>query len=384
MKMDYNNPISGKLIFDALKDKNVIVMAANIRIQHCFRSIIDAAKETDSAVLFEIAKSEIGYTDQQPEEFARVCKEAIKAANANIPYCIHGDHITISENTPAAIAAAEDLIKKEIDAGFTSFAIDASHNFDISAAKTIDQLAANIKITTHLAKLIEKLMKDKGKTRADYSLEVEVGEIGKTDPKTGKQELTTVDEAVTFIKALHENGIYPDLIATNNGTIHGNVYDAEGNVIPLLGIDDKRTREVANAIAPLGVKIAQHGITGTPLELMHKLINAGIAKGNVATHWQDLAIENMPPELVKKMEQWTLDKYRADAKAKKPNMSDKEIVGKNIKNAIKPFKKEIADIDDKYKEKIYKACKASAIEYFEAFNGKGSGKVVRNAIESKK
>ena len=36
--MDYNNPISGKLIFDAVKDKNVIVMAVNIRIQHCVRA----------------------------------------------------------------------------------------------------------------------------------------------------------------------------------------------------------------------------------------------------------------------------------------------------------------------------------------------------------
>ncbi len=377
--MDYNNPISGKLIFDAVKDKNVIVMAVNIRIQHCVRGVMEAAKEMDAAVLFEIAKSEIGYTDQQPDEFARVCKEVAKEVNINTPYCIHGDHITISENTPAAIAGAEDLIKKEIEAGFTSFAIDASHNFDLTAKTTKDQLSANIKITTHLAKLIEKLMKEKGKTRKDYGLEVEVGEIGKIDPKPGKQELTTVDEAVTFIKALHENGVYPDLLATNNGTVHGNVYDAEGNVIPLLGIDDKRTKEVANAIAPLGVKIAQHGITGTPLELMHKLINAGIVKGNVGTHWQDIAIENLPTELVKKMEKWTLDKYGADAKAKKPNMSDKEIIGKNIKNAIKPFKKEIASIDDKYKKKIYAACKASAIEYFEAFNGKGSGKTVRNA-----
>jgi len=242
--MDYNNPISGKLIFDAVKDKNVIVMAVNIRIQHCVRGVMEAAKEMDAAVLFEIAKSEIGYTDQQPDEFARVCKEVAKEVNINTPYCIHGDHITISENTPAAIAGAEDLIKKEIEAGFTSFAIDASHNFDLTAKTTKDQLSANIKITTHLAKLIEKLMKEKGKTRKDYGLEVEVGEIGKIDPKTGKQELTTVDEAVTFIKALHENGVYPDLLATNNGTVHGNVYDAEGNVIPLLGIDDKRTRKL--------------------------------------------------------------------------------------------------------------------------------------------
>ena len=54
--MDYNNPISGKLIFDALKDKNVIVMAANIRIQHGFRGVMESAKEMDATILFEIVK----------------------------------------------------------------------------------------------------------------------------------------------------------------------------------------------------------------------------------------------------------------------------------------------------------------------------------------
>jgi len=379
--MDYNNPISGKLIFNALKDKNVIVMAANIRIQHTLRGIMEAAKEMDAAMLFEIAKSEVGYTDQQPEEYARFCRQVAREIDFNTPYCIHGDHTTVSENTPAAIASAEDLIRKEVEAGFTSFAIDASHNFDLNAKTTRGQLADNIEITIRLAKLIEKLMEAKGKTRTDYSLECEVGEIGKIDPETGKQELTTVDEAVTFIKALHENAVYPDLLAMNNGTIHGNVYDANGNIIPLLGIDDKRTREVANAIAPLGVKIAQHGITGTPLELMNKLIDAGIVKGNVATNWQNIAIENLPADLVKRMEDWTMEKHGAAVKAKKPNMSDKEIIGKNIKHAIKPFKQEIADIDDYYKQKIYDVCKASALEFIEAFNGKGSGQVVRDYVK---
>ena len=376
--MNYNNPISGKLIFDALKDKNVIVMAANIRIQHGFRGVMEAAKELDAALLFEIAKSEVGYTDQQPEEFARVCREVAHEIDFNTPYCIHGDHTTVSENTPEAIASAEDLLRKEIEAGFTSFAIDASHNFNLDAETTREQLADNIEITVRLAKLIEKLMAGKGKTRKDYGLEVEVGEIGRIDPETGKQELTTVDEAVTFIKALHEEGIYPDLLATNNGTIHGNVYDAEGNVIPLLGIDDARTRDVANAIAPLGVKIAQHGITGTPLELMHRLIDAGIVKGNVGTNWQNIALENMPADLVKKMEDWTMEKYAAAVKAKTPEMSDKEIIGKNIKNAIKPFKQEIANIDEEHKQKVYAASKKSALEFIEAFNGKGSGKVVKS------
>lgn len=380
--MNYNKPISGKLMFNALRDKDVIVIAINVRIKHCLRGVMEAAKEADAAIIFEIAKSEIGYTAQPPEEYANYVKEIAHKIDFNTPYCIHGDHITIPENTLGAIKSAEDIIKKEVEAGFTSFAIDASHNFDLNAELTREQLADNIKITTRIAKLIKKLMAEKGKKREDYGLEVEVGEIGKVDPETGEQELTTVDEAVTFIKALNENGVYPDLIATNNGTVHGNIYDEEGNIIPILGIDAVRTREIASSIAPLGVKIAQHGITGTPLKLMHKLIDAGIVKGNVATNFQDIAIENMSPELAKRMADWTMKNYAEKVRAKKPKISDREIIGKNIKYAIKVFKHEIEEIDDEYKQKISDASKKSATEFIEAFNGKGSGQIVKDYIRN--
>jgi len=380
--MNYNKPISGKLMFNALRDKDVVAMAVNVRIRHCLRGVMEAAKEADAAIIFEIAKSEIGYTAQPPEEYANYVKEIAHKIDFNTPYCIHGDHITIPENTLEAIKSAEDIIKKEVEAGFTSFAIDASHNFNIEAETTREQLADNIEITTRIAKLIKRLMAEKGKTREDYGLEVEVGEIGKIDPETGEQELTTVDEAVTFIKALNENGVYPDLIAINNGTVHGNIYDEEGNIIPILGINDARTREIANSIAPFGVKIAQHGITGTPLEMMHKLIDAGIVKGNVATNFQNIAIENMPPELAKRMADWTMENYAEKVRAKKPGISDREIIGTNIKYAIKVFKHEIEEIDDEYKQKISDASKKSATEFIEAFNGKGSGQIVKDYIRN--
>ncbi|ODS42066.1 MAG: hypothetical protein MSIBF_01605 [Candidatus Altiarchaeales archaeon IMC4] len=371
--MDYNSPVSGRDIFKALADHDGIVMAANIRIQHSIRGIMEAAKEMDAAVLFEIAKSEVGYTDQQPDEFVRVIKQVAKEVDFDTPYCIHGDHITVSENTSEAIASAENLIKKEIAAGFTSYAIDASHNFDLKACSVRDALADNIEITTCLSRLVPE----------EYGLEVEVGEIGRIDPNTGQKEITTVEEAVTFIKALNDNGVYPDLLATNNGTEHGNIYDKNGNVIAKVGIDIKRTKDINDAIRPFGVRIAQHGITGTPLEFMDKLITAGILKGNVGTNWQNIALENFPKGLMSRMEKWALDNYAEAARKKNPKISDKEIIGKNIKNAIKPFKQDIANIDKKHKQKIYKASYDSAMGFFEAFNAGGTGKIVRDYIESK-
>jgi fructose-bisphosphate aldolase class II len=228
---DYNKPVSGKLIFNALKDRKCIIMAANIRVQESARGIMQAAKELDSAVLFEIAKSEVGYTGQTPKMFYDNIVSIAEEIDFNMPYAIHGDHITITNTTPEAYKGAEDLIKAELVAGFTSYAIDASHNFNLAATDVAEQLKDNIEITKKLAKLIPE----------KFSLEVEVGEVGRTDPATGEKQLSTVEEAVTFIKALKDAGINPDLLATNNGTSHGNIYDKNGNVIAKVVIDLVRT-----------------------------------------------------------------------------------------------------------------------------------------------
>jgi len=369
--VDYNKPVSGKHIFNALKDRRCIIMAANIRVQRSARGIMEAAKELDSAVLFEIAKSEVGYTGQTPKDFYDNIVAIAEEINFNTPYAIHGDHITIKDASPEAYKGAEDLIKAELAAGFTSYAIDASHNFNMSATDVSEQLKDNIDITKRLAKLIPE----------KYSLEVEVGEVGRTDPATGQKQLTTVEEAATFIKALKDAGINPDLLATNNGTSHGNIFDKNGNVIAKVGIDLARTKGIADAIKPYGVRVAQHGITGTPLEFMDNLIDCGIAKGNVGTNWQNIAIESFPPELVKRMEEWTLTCDEAKkTKAKKPQITDKELIGKTIKNSLKVFKSDMAAIPDEYKKKFDAATRSSALGFMNAFKSQGTGSIVKEYI----
>lgn len=372
--MDYNKPISGKHIFKALEKERCIVMAANIRVQRSARGIMEAAKQMDAAVLFEIAKSEVGYTAQTPADFYQNIVNTAEEIDFNQPYAIHGDHITIKDTSPEAYKGAEDLIKAEIAAGFTSYAIDASHNFNLNVSDVKEQLKDNIEITKKLAKLIPE----------QYSLEVEVGEVGRTDPTTGEKQLTTVEEAVTFITALREAGIKPDLLATNNGTSHGNVFDKNGNVIAKVGIDLQRTKAIADAIKPMGVRIAQHGITGTPLDFIPLLLDCGIVKGNVGTNWQNIAIDCIPPELRKKMEDWTLQSPEAaKTKTKKPNITENELILKNIKNSIKPFKTELAAIPDSYKKKLDEATKKSAIDFFKAFNAQGTGSKVKKYLKGK-
>jgi fructose-bisphosphate aldolase, class II len=369
--MDYSKPVPGKLMFEALKDERCIVMAANIRIAASARGIMMAAKELDAAVMFEIAKSEIKYTGQPPKAFVDNIVKCAKDVGFSQPYVIHGDHIGVKSPDAKDVDSAASLIKDEIAAGFTSFAIDASHNFDLNAHTVSEQLKDNIEITTRLCGLIPK----------GASLEVEVGEVGRTDPKTGEKAITTVEEAVTYIKAINGNGYMPDLLATNNGTSHGNIYDKAGNPIPK-SINVERTGEISRAIKPFGVKIAQHGITGTPFEYMPRLIDAGIAKGNVGTNWQNIALSAMPVGLVKRMEEWTLKcDESAKMRAKKPGIKDAELIGKNVKNAIVQFKGEIDALGGDDLRRIDEATKKGALEFFAAFNAKGSAGKVRKRAE---
>ncbi|MBU0761434.1 MAG: class II fructose-bisphosphate aldolase [Candidatus Altiarchaeota archaeon] len=372
--MDYTKPVWGEDVVNALAGKGCIVMATNIRITHSARGIMLAAKELDAAVMFEIAKSEIGYTDQPPKEFVRNIEQIAQEVEFNQPYVIHGDHIGIKENTSEAVGAGEKLIKDMLDAGFTSFAIDASHNFDVGAPTVRQQLRDNIEITCKLAKLIPE----------QAGLEVEVGEVGKKDPKTGEKALTTVEEAKTYIQAIKDAGFNPNLIATNNGTAHGNTYDVNGNLVEQVGIDIERTKAIADAIAPFGTYVAQHGITGTPLNMMHLLIGAGVLKGNVGTNWQNVALDSMPHDLVSRMEDWTLKSPHAEKmKAKKPGISRNELVGKNIKNAIKVFKPEIDALSGDDRAKVDEATKNSALAFFKAFKAEGTASAVREYIEGK-
>jgi len=323
--------INSKPIFQAFIDIPVIVMVCNCRIRHVIPGILRAARELDAIVGFELAKSEGGvdggYTGQTPEIFFNTIVEYAEGMNYDLPFIIHGDHITVTDTSEKKINEARELIAAEIAAGYSSFAIDASHN----------EMEDNVRITVELAKPIMDL---------GIGLEVEVGEI-KLVKEGGA--LTTVEEGYGFIKAVTEKGIKPILLATNNGSKHGNYAPGEE-----VHIDLKRTGEIFKAIRPFGVAIAQHGITGTPLNLIGQFADYGIRKGNVGTEWQNIAHKYLPQDLMSAMKKWCEENK------------------KDIKFATKPFKKEIDSIPDKNKQQIADEAYARAKEFIVAFRAKGT------------
>ena len=379
MQKNTFGPIPGSTILGALSGKKTIVMAANIRIATVAQGIFKAAKDTDSAVFMELARSECdlngGYTGFTPKTFSEQMDKAAKAEQFDI-WALHADHISIKTGSPDEIAGTKQLIDAQIAAGYTSFAIDASHLFNFDGKNVRQELEKNIIATTDLAHHIKKQMKGK-----DFGLEVEVGEIGRKDGQG--LILTKPKEAVEFIKALQENGVFPQVIAIANGSTHGHVYDEAGNVVEQLSIDIPQTKAVAQALRDnnLHVGIAQHGITGTPRDLINQHFPKGdIIKGNVGTFWQDVVFNTLKvyePALYKEIQEWTLGKYRP----LNPGKKDKQVFDGNCKMAIKEFFKEIYSVDEETNKAIRAMAYAESLIFFKAFSAYGSASFVRNAMK---
>jgi len=339
--------VNGKALIEAARKNGAMVMATNIRCRLPVEGIIRASMATKAPVMYEIAKSELSYTEFTPATFVEfIVRENERLGNTEVPFAIHGDHITVKN--PNEVDNVRKLIAEEMEAGFTSFAIDASHM----------ENELNLKATSELAKPI---------VEAGFCLEVELGEIG---AKSGSAEgFTRPDEAEWFIGELVARGIHPDLLAVNNGSIHGTYFGTAQE-----GIQLDLTLEIWKAIQPWSVDIAQHGITGTSLEKISSFINYGIRKGNVGTFWQNISFgfamnqngnalttedkgyikrpyRGIPDELWQEIWEW----------AKKTGN-----VGGNIKKANGEFAAKLNAIGKEYKERITAHAYEEAVKLFEA------------------
>jgi fructose-bisphosphate aldolase, class II len=333
-------------------EENAIVMAANVRNPLSALGIMKAAREVDSFVVLELAKSEAGYTGVNFSNLPWFALQYSSMMEDGVVYSLHMDHYAIK--SPADRDEAVVTVPAAVSKGWTSVAVDASHNPDYE----------NLMYTRDLAMHIPPYI----------GLEAEVGEI------KGAGVLSTVQEAEYFIGGLNSWGIFPDFLAISNGSKHGTYDSSKGEGE---GIDLQRTREIADAISEFGCVIAQHGISGTPLDKVGHFREYGINKGNVGTLWQNVVfglemdpvsgnaiIENgsylknpdrgIPADLWKDIVSW------ADAQGFDRSSG-------NYKKANLPFHHRIMGLPQKYRDRIVDETMAWAMKFFSAFNSHGSG-----------
>ncbi len=315
------------------------VPAINIRIlsYDTARAAFRAAKSLDAgALIFEIARSEIGYTDQRPAEYATVVLAAAIREEWSGPVFLQGDHYQtnpkkMAEAPEKEIAAIEALIDEAIPAGFFQIDIDTSTLVDLSKKTLADQQELNCRYSALLTQYI------RGKEPKDMPISIggEIGEVGK--------ENSTPEEFRAYING-YRNRI-GDLrglakVSIQTGSSHGGTVGPDGTV-QRVAIDFgtlERISKIAREEYGLAGAV-QHGASTLQPELFGQFPDHDCAEIHLATEFQNMVYDHpaLPQPLRRAVERWvflhTLDQ-------KKPGETPEQFLYKNRKQAIGPFKEQ--------------------------------------------
>src|SRR4029450_2058647 len=159
------------------------VPAINVRAMSydTARAVIRAAKSLNAGTfIFEIARSEIGYTEQRPHEYAAVVLAAALREGFTGPLFIQGDHVQTNAkkyNSPERdkeLDGLRALIREEIAAGFYNIDIDTSSLVDLSKGTPAGQQEVNVNLAADFTAFIRK-HEPKSVT---VSVGGEIGEVG--------------------------------------------------------------------------------------------------------------------------------------------------------------------------------------------------------------
>ncbi len=325
--------------------KGFTVPAINIRglTYDTARCIFRAAKKCDSgAFIFEIAKSELGYTDQTPAEYsACILAAAVKEGHRG-PVFIQGDHFQVNaanynKDRETEIAGLKSLIKEAIAARFYNIDIDSSTLVDLSLADVTEQQRPNFEVAALLTAYIREI-EPEGVT---VSVGGEIGEVG--GKNSTEEELRAYMDGFNATIADGLTGI--SKISIQTGTAHGGVVLPDGTVAKVsLDFDTlERLGKVAREEYGL-CGVVQHGASTLPNDAFHLFPEKGTAEVHLATGFQNIMYdsEHFPAELKKAVYTWLADNL---ADEKKEGMTDEQFFYKTRKKGYGPFKKEMWTMD---------------------------------------
>src|SRR5581483_809370 len=327
------------------------VPAINVRAMayDTARAVVRAAKALKAgAFIFEIARSEIGYTEQRPHEYAAVVIAAALREGFTGPLFIQGDHVQANAkkfNSPERdkeLGALRALIQEEINAGFYNIDIDTSTLVDLSKATLAEQQEVNVTLAADYTAFIRQ-HEPQGVT---VSVGGEIGEVG------GKN--SDVHELHAFMDgyraALKKRGaslVGISKISVQTGTAHGGFVNADGSVRTDVKIDLKTLEELSKvARTEYGLAGAvQHGASTLPPDAFDAFPRVGACEIHLATDFQNMVYEHaqFPASLKSEMYAWVREHA---VEERKPKDTEEQFLYKARKKAIGPFKQRMWSIDE--------------------------------------
>jgi fructose/tagatose bisphosphate aldolase len=374
-------------LYEAMGKKEVggfTVPAINIRslTYDVSQAILRAAmNHRVGPVIFEIARSEIDYTCQRPEEYTCAVTAAAVKSGYRGPLFLQGDHFQVSAGRYAKdpdkeIQGVKDLIWEAIDGGFYNIDIDSSTLVNLAKPNVREQQRLNFTIAAELTTVIRDL-EPPGVT---ISIGGEIGEVG------GKN--STVEELRAYmggyLDELAKHG--PELkgiskISVQTGTTHGGVPLPDGTIAKVKLDFDTLACISEAARSDYGLAGAvQHGASTLPEEAFDRFPAVGTAEVHLATGFQNMIYEseNFPKKTRDKIYDYLRRELQGE---RKEGDTDDQFIYKTRKKGFGPHKRELWEISAVNRRALGEEMERQFVFLFEKLNVVNTDDLLRHWVK---
>jgi len=325
----------------------ITVPAINIRgiTYHVARAVFRAAlRDNVGAFIFEIARSEMGYTRQKPGEYTACVLAAAIREEFKGPVFLQGDHFQVNaskyESDPAKeLNAIRELTRGAVDAGFFNIDIDASTIVDLDQPTLEEQQEKNYRTTADMTGFIRS-MEPEGTV---ISIGGEIGEVGGRNSTV--EDLKAFMSGYSRLLGTDVKGI--SKISVQTGTAHGGVVLPDGSIASVKL--DFNTLEQLSRVAReeygMGGAV-QHGASTLPDEAFDKFPQVDAVEVHLATGFQNIIYDSpyFPRELLNDIYSHLSSKYSAE---RKQGETEEQFLYKTRKKAFGDFKNEMWSLPEK-------------------------------------
>jgi fructose/tagatose bisphosphate aldolase len=360
------------------------VPAINVRMMayDTARAVFRAARAGRAgAIILEIARSEIAYTEQRPAEYVAVMIGAALREGYALPLFIQGDHCQVNHkkyqaDPEAEVGEVKKLIAEEVAAGFYNIDVDTSTLVDLDQPTLEEQQRANFERAAEITAFIRE-REPEGVT---VSVGAEIGEVGMKN--------STVEELHAFMQGYNATiarlGVAEGIskISVQTGTSHGGVVLADGTIadvkldLEALAALSRAAREsygLAGAV--------QHGASTLPASAFGNFPRIETCEIHLATNFQSIVFDHpsLPADLRRRMYAWLDENAQSE---RKPSDSDQQFYYKARKKAIGPFKEEVWGLPEPVRAAIAADLERTFAFLFEQLNVNGTADLVDRFIQA--
>ena len=360
------------------------VPAINVRAMayDTARAVFRAAEKGKvGALILEIARSEIAYTEQRPAEYVAVMLAAALREGYTLPLFIQGDHCQVNQkkyqaDPEAEVGEVKKLIAEEVGAGFYNVDVDTSTLVDLSKTSLTEQQRLNYERAAEITRFI----RDREPQGVTISVGAEIGEVGGHNSTV--EELHAFMEGYNAAVAAGRGGDGISKISVQTGTSHGGVVLPDGSIAEVkLDLDALAalSREARTKYGLAGA--VQHGASTLPADAFGNFPRIETCEIHLATNFQNLIFDHpkLPEDLRNAIKTWLAANAQGERKA---GDSEEQFFYKARKKAIGPFKRELWSLPEGVRAAIAADLESTFAFLFAQLKVNGTADLVRRHVKA--